>query len=202
MTKIYSAIALSSLTIGCVAGSGRVETGTRSDGVEVACEAPPDDDVWVCNPEPGQDDPSMDPPADEGAPPTDTCEGRSGALVLWPPNHKLHTIDVLDCAALTYCDDDMSFDPSIWHIVAVTSDEPVDVGGGGDGHTDKFDMAIVDARTVELRSERQGKGDGRVYRALLASDDGDLAACEVHVPHNQGPVVGAVDSGEAERIDG
>jgi hypothetical protein len=60
-------------------------------------------------------------------------------------------------------------------------------------------MAIVDGHTVELRAERQGGGDGRVYRIEFALD-GASHFCEVHVPHNQGPTAGALDSGTVETI--
>src|SRR5262249_3946169 len=49
------------------------------------------------------------------------------------------------------------------HITSITADEAIDVGKGGDGHTTVTDMDIVDATTFDLRSERQGGGDGRVY---------------------------------------
>jgi hypothetical protein len=70
----------------------------------------------------------------------------SGAdLVLWPPNHKYHTIDLEGNSC----------------IQKVTSDEPEDVDNGGDGHT--FDDIIIENKsTVRVRAERQGSGNGRV----------------------------------------
>lgn len=60
-------------------------------------------------------------------------------LVLWPPNHKYHTIDLEDDSC----------------IQKVTSDEPEEVDKGGDGHT--FDDIIIENKsTVRVRAERQG----------------------------------------------
>lgn len=183
------------LPLGLIACSSNptasVERGVRSDGIEVECQASGDDDVYVCTPDDGDAD-------------CESWEEGGPALVLWPPNHKLHTFSIDDCAALiNACTDDGGYgddEPTVWTIAAVTSDEPVDVGAGGDGHTPDYDVAIVDGTTVELRSERQGRGDGRVYRIELAGDDGETGVCEVHVPHDQGPTGGAVDSGEAVRV--
>ena len=92
--------------------------------------------------------------------------------------------------------------PVIWgdriFVTAVTSDEADN--GRGDGNTEA-DINLLDDFTVELRSERQGGGDGRVYRIEYETDDGETGACEIHVPHDQGPFGGAVDSGEANRVD-
>ncbi|HZJ62831.1 MAG TPA: hypothetical protein VFD36_04855, partial [Kofleriaceae bacterium] len=81
------------------------------------------------------------------------------------------------------------------HITSITADEAIDVGKGGDGHTTVNDIAIVDAVSFDLRSERQGGGDGRVYRVHFVDAAGVEGACEFHVPHNQGPTAGAMDSG-------
>ncbi|HSS02869.1 MAG TPA: hypothetical protein VLM79_37665 [Kofleriaceae bacterium] len=81
------------------------------------------------------------------------------------------------------------------HITAITVDEAIDVGKGGDGHTTVSDIAIIDDVTFDLRSERQGGGDGRVYRVHFVDDAGVEGACEFQVPHDQGPTAGAMDSG-------
>jgi hypothetical protein len=80
-------------------------------------------------------------------------------------------------------------------ITAITADEEVEVGAGGDGHTTDYDVAIIDDVTFDLRSERQGGGDGRVYRVHYTDDAGIAGSCEFLVPHDRGPVEGAVDSG-------
>ena len=75
-------------------------------------------------------------------------------------------------------------------------DEGAEVKQGGDGHTDA-DVEFTDDGRLFLRAERQGRGDGRVYKVVFrAMDDGGngaLYAFEVHVPHSPGEPV--VDSG-------
>jgi hypothetical protein len=114
--------------------------------------------------------------------------------VLWPPNHKLITFSLADCANLSVCPQGQtgSVDGS---ITSITVDEAVDVGQGGDGHTTKYDVVILDAQHFELRSERQGGGDGRVYTVYYTDSAGNAGSCQFLVPHNQGPFEGAVDSG-------
>ena len=87
-------------------------------------------------------------------------------------------------------------DPVPVAITSITADEAVEVGAGGDGHTVDFDIAIIDATTFDLRSERQGGGDGRVYRVNYTDSAGGTGSCEFMVPHDhRGPFGGAVDSG-------
>jgi hypothetical protein len=86
------------------------------------------------------------------------------------------------------------------HITKITSDEPVDVGAGGDGHTTSYDVLIDSATTFELRSERQGGGDGRVYTVYYEDTAGNAGSCQYLVPHNQGPYEGAIDSGTAYTV--
>jgi len=100
---------------------------------------------------------------------------------LWPPNHKMvpvtFTVDVSDiCDAAPSC-----------QVVSVTSNEPVN--GKGDGNTSP-DWRIVDNLTVELRAERSGPGNGRVYTITVRCTDasGNSAVRSVGVPvaHDQG----------------
>jgi hypothetical protein len=194
--KIASILGASLLLLaaGCSGSDGTI-SGTRADGLSVTCEPTSTgggDDIYECTPEDGDD----------------SCEGwgdGGSSIVLWPPNHKLVTVSLADCADL---EDDCPIEgpelesQATAFITAITSDEDLDVGGGGDGSTKDFDMQIVDDTTVEVRSERQGGGDGRVYRVHYETDAGVLGSCEIHVPHDQGPFGGAVDSGEASRVDG
>ena len=182
---------------GMLACAGTAEStalvGTRSDGLQVVCTSD-GDATYACDPQQ---------PSGHGPRTGDGCaswaEG-GPALVLWPPNHKLHTVTLADCARVRA---DCSVTTAALHggrILAVTSDEALDVRGGGDGNTAEGDLAIVDPTTVVLRSERQGGGDGRVYRIELVDANGKLDVCEVHVPHDRGPFGGAHDSGEHVRV--
>jgi hypothetical protein len=103
---------------------------------------------------------------------------------LWPPNHKYAditaTVEVTDI-----CDPDPTF-----ILLSATSDEPDN--GPADGNTVDDIVAGVgtDDVDLQLRSERQGTGDGRKYTLIYEASDasGNTAvdtAC-VTVPHDQG----------------
>ncbi|HEV7735237.1 MAG TPA: hypothetical protein VGR62_23905 [Candidatus Binatia bacterium] len=96
---------------------------------------------------------------------------------LWPPNHKLVPVTVNGLV-------DPDGDPVTLVITAVTQDEPVD--DTGDGSTCP-DAIGVGTNAVDLRSERQGPGDGRVYHVAFAAHDplgatciGSVTACVLH----------------------
>lgn len=103
--------------------------------------------------------------------------------VLWPPNHKMRTVDV-DVSASDACG------PASWVLESATSDE--DDNGLGDGNTDG-DVQGADTGTADssfsLRSERAGPGDGRtyslVYQATDASGNVARTTVQVLVPHNE-----------------
>ncbi|MET0285067.1 MAG: hypothetical protein ABW352_11370 [Polyangiales bacterium] len=114
---------------------------------------------------------------------------------LWPPNHKLHTITVEDCIGdYAGCDPDVRAE-----FVWASSDEPID--SIGDGHHAPDIVFACDS--VQVRSERQGPKDGRVYKLGVRVTDRLGAAtesvCSVIVDHDQRGVLGA-DSGEAYRV--
>ncbi len=118
-------------------------------------------------------------------------------LNLWPPNHKFHSIAVGDCFDIAdACQSDLQAE-FIW----ASSDEPVD--DLGDGHHAP-DILIDDCQKVQLRAERQGPKDGRVYklgvRVVDGSGNASEGVCTVVVDHDQRGVLGA-DSGEAYRIN-
>ena len=123
---------------------------------------------------------------------------------LWPPNHKYVTVTLADCGSVVdACDGAVDLDGGAATIAYVTSDEPEDANGNGDGRT-RDDMVIADGHTVELRAEREGTGNGRVYTIhFVVSDDAGneaAAACRVDVPHDQGPHGGAVDDGPVWQV--
>lgn len=127
----------------------------------------------------------------------------SEPIVLWPPNHKYQTISLAECVTAV-SDNCASLTVSDVIIVMVTSDEPEDAQGNGDGKT-LNDMVIADdCQSVDIRKEREGNGNGRVYTIHFAVDDGNgnigTATCQVHVPHNQGGV--AIDDGPVYTVNG
>lgn len=90
---------------------------------------------------------------------------------LWPPNHKM--VDV----TVGYDVEDDS-DPAPACALSVTSNEPVN--GVGDGDTSP-DWEVVDTHRVRLRSERTGKGAGRVYTVTITCGDAAGAVSRARV---------------------
>lgn len=102
---------------------------------------------------------------------------------LWPPNHKLHTLRPADCVSVVdTCDDEVRLS-----FTYATSNEAANTTG--DGNTDA-DIVALGCDSVQLRAERSGKGEGRVYslgvRATDASGNSTLGECVVVVPHDKG----------------
>jgi FtsP/CotA-like multicopper oxidase with cupredoxin domain len=88
---------------------------------------------------------------------------------LAPPNHKFVT------ATLTIAPDPDG-DPVTQSITAVTQDEPTN--GLGDGDTGPPDAKLLaNPNKVDLRSERSGNGDGRVYRVTFQAQDNKGGSC-------------------------
>ncbi len=102
-------------------------------------------------------------------------------IVLFPPNHKMHRVSAMDCAAAR---DSCDGSPSV-HFLWARSDEPQD--DIGDGHSEP-DIVVACDR-VEVRAERRGDGDGRVYRLGYITEDaaGNRAegSCLVQIPHDR-----------------
>lgn len=100
---------------------------------------------------------------------------------LWPPNHAFHAVRVGGVV-------DPDGQPLAVRITAVSQDEPVD--DAGDGATCP-DAVGLGTDVVQLRAERQGSGDGRVYRVAFVATDPLGAACTgdvtVCVRHDRRP---------------
>jgi hypothetical protein len=111
-------------------------------------------------------------------------------IELWPPNHKFHTITGEDCVH-DACDQNLKV-----AFLSASSDEPVNDKGDGNTEPD----IILDCDQVQLRSERQGGSNGRVYTlGWTAVDDAGNRTdgqCVVTVPHDQSGRE-AVDDGAA-----
>jgi hypothetical protein len=101
---------------------------------------------------------------------------------LWPPNHKYVEVTTV-VTAQDLCD------PSpTTTFVSITSNEPDNAKGIGDGNT-VDDIVIVDDFTFKLRAERAGNGSGRIYtityQATDASGNTAQAYATVTVKHNR-----------------
>lgn len=125
-------------------------------------------------------------------------------IMLWPPNHKYEAITVsqLVASASDNCGGDLTGGVV---IAKVSSDEPEDALGGGDGATLNDIVISADCKSVQLRAERQGGGNGRVYTILLkvkdAAGNTTTASVKVTVPKSQNGVP-AVDDGPAYTVNG
>jgi hypothetical protein len=96
--------------------------------------------------------------------------------LLWPPNHHFEPIAI---AGLT----DVEGDALTVRATRVTQDEDLT----GDGSGNKSPDAIL--QPLQVRVERSGQGDGRVYHITFEATDGQGGACTatvaVCVPHDQ-----------------
>ncbi len=134
---------------------------------------------------------------------------------LWPPNHKYQAI-TLTLTASDACD------PSPAVSAVVVSSEPDDAKGNGDGNTtgdikvtttgggillssnDDPEVPWKPGEQLELRAERGGKGNGRVYTITVTAKDASgnetPATVEISVTHDKGkaakPVAGVGVEGE------
>jgi len=114
--------------------------------------------------------------------PTDMAPDCSGAIAsanpIWPPNHKMRDITI---KAVT----DPNGDDITITIDGIFQDEKVSGKGSGNSSPDG---AGVGTDTAQIRAEKSGKGDGRVYHIEFTADDGELACSgvvTVSVPHDQ-----------------
>ena len=112
-----------------------------------------------------------------------------GDNILWPPDHKLHSINVQGVI-------DSDGDAITVTIDGIFQDEPTNAPASG---STSPDGQGVGSSTAEVRAERAGSGNGRVYHIYFTSDDGHNGACSgeilVRVPKNQGKKGAAVDDG-------
>jgi uncharacterized repeat protein (TIGR01451 family) len=125
--------------------------------------------------------------------PTITLNGQTPSM--WPPNHKYQTFGVTNfvTGVSDTCDGPIAIGNVV--IKKVTSDELEN--SAGDGNTLNDIVIAADCKSVQLRSERDGGGDGRVYTIYFSVSDSHgnvgTATAKVVVQHNPGET--AVDSG-------
>ncbi len=98
---------------------------------------------------------------------------------LWPPNHKFVAVEVLGVT-------DPDGDPVNITIDSVFQDEAVDAAGSGNTSPDGQG---VGTSTAEVRAERSGLENGRVYNIGYTADDENGGTCSgtvrVGVPHDK-----------------
>jgi len=135
-------------------------------------------------------------------PPEITVAG--APIVLWPPNHKYQTVGVPSFVLDVTDSCDGGLTPDDVQITSASSDEPENAQG--DGSTLNDIVIQAECRAVDLRKERQGGGNGRVYTLDLgvadASGNEGTNDYQVVVPHDQNSSPLAIDDGPAYVVSG
>jgi len=108
---------------------------------------------------------------------------KNKVMTLWPPNHQYETVNVSDLVASVSDNCDAGLGLSSVSISRVTSDEVEDANGNGDGHTLKDIVIASNCKSVKLRAERMGSGNGRVYNIAVRVKDaaGNMATATARV---------------------
>jgi uncharacterized repeat protein (TIGR01451 family) len=125
-------------------------------------------------------------------------------ITLWPPNHKYQTVNVTSLvqSVSDSCGGNLGIGSVV--IAQVTSDEAEN--DDGDGNTTNDIVIAADCKSVQLRAERSGNGNGRVYSITLrvkdAAGNAGTAVFKVTVPKSQGNGGAAVDSGPRYTVAG
>ena len=118
---------------------------------------------------------------------------------LWPPDGRMETVSIKGVT-----DDGASGLPLTVRITGVLQDEPATGLTPADPGPDAVIVSGGTSDTVQLRRERSGKGNGRVYTIGFRAHDG-LASCSgkvrVEVPHSRNGTP-AVDDGPTYKSTG
>jgi hypothetical protein len=121
--------------------------------------------------------------------PPDCSNAGPSVDILWPSNHKFVSIDVVGVT-------DPEGDPIVITIDSIFQDEAVDALGSGNTAPDGQG---VGTSTAEVRAERAGGENGRVYHISFTADDGHGGSCSsvalVGVPHDKSAKGAPVDDG-------
>jgi hypothetical protein len=124
-------------------------------------------------------------------------------ITLWPPDHKYATVNVTDmvASASDLCDPSVNINSVV--IASVTSDEPENTAG--DGNTLNDIVITPGCKSVQLRAERMGGGNGRVYTITFkvtdSSGNSTTATAKVTVPKSQNGSP-AIDDGPMYTVNG
>ncbi len=130
---------------------------------------------------------------------TPTINLITNSVTMWPPNHQYQTFNVSDFVSSATAGCGGGNITSSVVIQKVTSDEPEDNASGGDGNTLNDIVIAANCKSVQLRRERDGGLNGRVYTITFKVTDSfgnsATATVKVNVPINNGGT--AVDNGAA-----
>jgi hypothetical protein len=130
---------------------------------------------------------------------TPTINLITNSATMWPPNHQYQTFTVSDFVSSATAGCGGGDITSSVVIQKVTSDEPEDNLSGGDGTTLNDIVIAPNCKSVQLRRERDGLLNGRVYTITFKVTDSfgntATATVKVSVPITNGGT--AVDNGAA-----
>jgi hypothetical protein len=112
--------------------------------------------------------------------PPDVTNALPSVETIWNPNNKLVDVNILGVT-------DPDGDPVTITINSITSDETTGTIEGAGGNVHAPDAIINADGSFQLRAERSGLGDGRVYIISFTADDGKggvtTGSVTVGVPH-------------------
>ncbi len=130
---------------------------------------------------------------------TPTINLITNSVTMWPPNHQYQTFNVSDFVSSATAGCSGADITNSVVIQKVTSDEPEDSATGGDGTTLNDIVIAANCKSVQLRRERDGGLNGRVYTITFKVTDSfgntATATVKVNVPITNGGT--AVDNGAA-----
>jgi Immunoglobulin I-set domain len=130
---------------------------------------------------------------------TPTITLSSTSATMWPPNHQYQTFNITDfvASASSSCDPNVDINDVV--IQKVSSDEPEENPAGADGNTLNDIVIAPGCKSVQLRRERDGNLNGRVYTITFKVTDSfgntGTATVKVNVPVNNNGT--AIDNGAA-----
>ena len=104
--------------------------------------------------------------------PPDCSLAAPNVSTLWPPDGRMATVRITNVKER---------DPEIPLVLGIThvrQDEPPT--GQGSGHA-SVDGVVNRAGTAQVRAERSGQGDGRVYHLFFTANDGYGGVCSSKV---------------------
>jgi hypothetical protein len=108
-------------------------------------------------------------------------------ITIWPPDKTFKPVSIINVT-------DPDGDVVTILITAIFQDERVGHGSSAP------DGRILGPNSAEVRAERDGNGDGRVYHLFFTASDGLGGVCSGHVrsaivPHDQGGTIDLIDGG-------
>jgi hypothetical protein len=122
-------------------------------------------------------------------------------MTLWPPNHQYESVAVTDFVASASDNCDPSVNVNSVYILKITSDEVEN--GNGDGNTLNDIVIAAGCKTAQLRAERDGSANGRVYTITFKVKDsvGNFTTATAQVTVRKNPNSPAINSGTAYTVN-